>query len=608
MKQTLFILAFTLLYFQTAVAQNLRAMPDSTLAPFYHGVASGDPLIDRVILWTRVTLDIPADSLQLNWKIATDTLFNNIVSSGTAKTGAWRDYTVKVDAGGLQSGTWYYYQFEYQGHKSIVGRTKTLPQGNLDQLRMGVVSCADYQNGYYHAYRDLALRNTVDVVLHLGDFIYEYGAASTLPDRNHEPAYEVVHLDDYRLRYAFYKLDPDLRLLQQQLPMIAVWDDHETANNAWTDGAENHTPATEGPWIDRKNAGKKAYFEWMPIRENMVASNEVYRKFEFGNLATLFMLDTRLEGRQMQVAATDSLLNDTNRTIMSTQQFDWLKNGLLQSQTRWNIIGQQVMMAPLTVFGSILNTDQWDGYPAQRKKLYDVFLHDSLDNVVVLAGDIHTAWANDLPLSDYVAASGANSAAVEFVAPSVTSANVPLPFGPDFVKGLNPHVKFVELVEHGYYILNITPARTQADYVFVSDIKQKPYTSNITASWVTEHGSRHLSPGTVTTGGVYPPLAPFKNETTGINTPADEMIDLSFSPNPFLNRIALQFNMLNAGSVQLTLRNQLGQVVWTENVADLPAGLNCLEFDGSRLASGVYVMQVQGKTGKGAGRILKISK
>ena len=609
MKNTLFLSVLLAFILQSATAQNLRSMPDSTLAPFYHGVASGDPLQTRVILWTRITLDSPLDTLQVNWKIATDTLFNNVINSGVAGTSAARDYTVKVDASNLLPGSWYYYQFEYQGHKSLIGRTKTLPTGALNQLRMGVMSCSDYQNGYYHAYRDLALRNTVDVVLHLGDYIYEYAATSALADRNHEPANEIITVSDYRLRHSLYKLDPDLRLLQQQLPMIAVWDDHETANNAWTDGAQNHTPATEGLWSDRKAAGKQAYVEWMPIRENAVADDEIYRKFQFGDLAELHMLDTRLEGRNEQLAAGDPATNDTNRTLISTTQFNWLTNGLKTSTAQWNILGQQVMMAPLTAFGNVLNPDQWDGYPAQRKRLYDLLIQENIDNAIVLTGDIHTAWANDLPLPNYVPASGANSAAVEFVTTSITSSNGGLTVTPAFVQTLNPHVKFVDLQQHGYFILNITPERTQADYVFVSDITNKTYTSSVSPSWGTQKGSRHLDAGTVSVAGTYPPLAPFANATTGVNQLAnDAIINLSLFPNPFLNQIVLQFAVRNAGPIHITLSNQQGQVVLEEDFANLPAGLHHVHFDGAQLPAGSYVMQVAGKNGAVASRVLKVGR
>lgn len=582
-------------------------MPDSTLAPFYHGVASGDPLPTSVLLWTRVTLDVPLDTLQLHWIIAKDTALTQIVNSGTAGVGPYRDYTVKVDATQLQPNSWYYYQFDYQGHKSIIGRTRTLPQGHVEHLRFAVMSCADYQNGYYHAYRDMAQRNTVDIALHLGDYIYEYAAGSALSDRNHVPANEIITLSDYRLRHSLYKLDPDLRFMQQQLPMIAVWDDHETANNSWTGGAENHQPATEGPWEARKAAGKEAYLEWMPIRENVSAEGQIYRKFDFGDLAELFMLDTRLEGRNTQLAASDPATNDTSRTIISAEQYNWLTGGLKASTAKWNILGQQVMVAPLTAFGNILNPDQWDGYPAQRKRLFDFLVNDSISNAVVLTGDIHTAWANDLPYTNYIASTGANSAAVEFVATSITSANGGLAVPPAFVQTLNPHVKFVDLQQHGYFILDLTPERAQADYVFVSDISKKPYTSSIGASWGTQRGTRHLDAGTATTGGMYPPLAPNSSITSSVHASfGQDIVNLSLFPNPFLEQVVLQFATRKAGSVYLHLNDTNGKIVWQERISDLPAGLHHLQFNGAHLPRGIYTMTIEGEKGASTGRLLKV--
>ncbi|MFN4080106.1 MAG: alkaline phosphatase D family protein [Saprospiraceae bacterium] len=591
-------------FYAGSSAQQHRSMPDSSLAPFYHGVASGDPLTDRVILWTRITLEDPIPELQAQWRIATDTAFANVVNSGVATTSFDRDYTLKVDADGLQPDTWYYYQFEYQGVKSLTGRTRTLPAGSLDRLRLGVVSCADYQNGYYHAYRDLAMRNTVDMVIHLGDYIYEYPAASGLPDRNHEPPYEIITVADYRLRHSLYKLDADLRLLHQQLPMIAVWDDHETANNSWTDGAQNHQP-NEGEWSDRKKAGKQAYIEWMPIRENVVADDEIYRKFNFGNLLSLYMLDTRLEGRNEQVSATNPAINAPDRTIISEAQFAWLTECLQTDSARWIVIGQQVMMAPLLAFGQALNTDQWDGYPAQRQRLYDFFQQNGNDNVVVLTGDIHTAWANDLPLPGYAPATGANSAGVEFVATSISSAKFSVPGGPAIVQSLNPHVKFVELTRYGYYILDLDPQRAQADYVFVNDVKQPTYAVETGPSWATLHGSRRLTPATLAPAPAYPPLAPFAPQGSVAVWEASKAVSLAVAPNPFFDQMVLQFALHHAQPVSVLITDMQGRTIMRKDFAKMAAGIQHVHFDASALASGVYVVSLLGESGAASSRILK---
>ena len=250
-------------------------------APFYHGVASGDPLQDRVIIWTRVTPDTSTTgNIQVDWKIALDTNFTQVINSGTTYTNDSVDYTVKVDVTGLQPGTWYYYEFNALGKNSLIGRTKTTPVGDVDSVRFAIVSGSHFEHGYYNAYEMITERNDIDAVLHLGDYIYEYAAGggyTTDTVRKHEPENEILTLGDYRIRYSQYHLDPQLRGLHQQYPWITVWDDHETANNSWTGGAENHDSLTEGSWAAREAAGTRAYFEWMPIRHSDPNDIHIYR-------------------------------------------------------------------------------------------------------------------------------------------------------------------------------------------------------------------------------------------------------------------------------------------------------------------------------------------
>ncbi len=590
----------------TGVTQDGRFMPDSTLAPFYHGVASGDPLSDRVILWTRLTLEEALPTIAVGWRVATDTLFQNVVRSGQVTTHPDRDYTVKVDVDGLLPNTWYYYQFEYNGARSLIGRTRTLPEGGIDRLRLAVVSCADYQDGYYHAYRDLALRNSVDAVIHLGDYIYEYEANSLLADRNHEPTYEVITLEDYRLRHSLYKLDKDLRLLHQQLPMIAVWDDHETANNAWKGGAQNHQPDTEGDWEARKRAGKRAYIEWMPIRENPVAAEEIYRKFTFGNLLSLYMLDTRLEGRSEQVPANSPEINNPDRTIISGQQFDWLMGHLRQDSARWIALGQQVMMAPLRVFGQIVNTDQWDGYPVQRQQLYDSLLFYQKNNLLVLTGDIHTAWANDLPLSNYHPDTGAGSVGVEFVATSITSDRLSIPGGAALVQSLNPHVKFVDLTRYGYFILDLTLERAQAEYVFIDNVKGPIYNVEVGPAWATVHRSRRLSPSVPSEPPAYPPLAPQGTGSVQTRLPAPDLVHLVAAPNPFSQQVVLQFALRRSGRVSVEIRDAHGRLWLQQEWEHLPIGLHHAHFDTAQWPAGAYVVTLRAHGGQQSARLLRI--
>lgn len=287
--------------YQREVDPEAYARPNPAQAPFYHGVASGDPLPDRVILWTRVT---PSDStavdpVSVDWWIASDTAGLDVVSSGRMTTDAARDFTVKVDAGGLEPDRTYYYGFQAFGRPSPVGRTRTAPDGAADHLRFAVVSCSNYQNGYFNAYARIAEREDLSAVIHLGDYIYEHGEGGLSYDpeigRGHDPDHEIVTLDDYRIRYAFYRLDPDLQRVHQQHPFITVWDDHEFANNAWSMGAGNHESG-EGAWDRRKQSALQAFFEWLPVRTD--APSRIYRRVAYGDLVDFFMLDTRIDGRE----------------------------------------------------------------------------------------------------------------------------------------------------------------------------------------------------------------------------------------------------------------------------------------------------------------------
>jgi len=272
---------------------------DPALAPFYHGVASGDPLANKVIIWTRRTPSDDALSYQLGWQMATDTAFENVVRQGQLEAMASADFTAKVDVGQLNPETSYYfrfYDFTSQTY-SLIGRTRTAPHDDTDHLRFAVVSCQNYQAGYFNAFRKIAERADLDAVLHLGDYIYEYGAgegtygySNDRPDRANVPGTEILSLADYRTRYSLYRLDPDLRAAHQQHPFIAVWDDHESANDSYADGAENHQD-DEGDWEVRKAISKQVYYEWMPIRE--LSYDKLFRSLKYGDLAELIMLDTR---------------------------------------------------------------------------------------------------------------------------------------------------------------------------------------------------------------------------------------------------------------------------------------------------------------------------
>ncbi len=597
---TILFLAVQLLNAQNHLRAD-RSFLDPLYAPFYHGVASGDPLTDKVILWTRVTTTNP--TVSVDWKIASDTAFTNVVNSGTVSTDTSKDYTVKVDATGLQPNKWYYYYFTALGKKSPIGRTRTTAVGNVDSLRFAIVSCSNLQAGYFNAYKDISLRNDIDAVVHLGDYIYEYekGGYGTFDStqRAHEPANEILTLSDYRIRHSQYKLDPDLRSLHQQYPFITIWDDHETANDSWTGGAQNHTPGTEGAWADRKSAGETAYFEWIPIRENN-AGDTIHRLIKWGDLADFIMLDTRLEGRMKQVTATDTTLNDTTRTLMGATQLAWFKDKLSNSTAQWKVIGNQVMISPLINGGNPLNLDQWDGYPAERKKVYNHISKNNIKDIVFLTGDIHTSWGNDLPPKDstYNKTTGAGSIAVEFVCTSITSPGLP-GIGNTLiglVQSQNPYMKYVDLEKHGYLLLDINKQRTQGDWVYMSTLTDKNFTTNIGGSWYTDHNQTFLKQAS-SAAAPRPNAAPFapqfQGNPNGIAEASKEtMVVVSCFPNPTAGELKIQYYLFAPQKVTVGIYDMAGKLVMSQPETQSSAGLFETEMNIQNLATGNYLITI----------------
>ncbi|THU02809.1 alkaline phosphatase [Lampropedia puyangensis] len=341
---------------------------------FRYGVASGDPLSDRVVLWTHAKygdFDAISDDVELTWEIATDAGFTTIVSQGKTTAAASQSHTTKVDATGLRPGTSYFFRFRHGSNLSPVGQTRTLPAAGVQNVKLAVLSCSNYPAGYFHVYAE-ARRSGAEYALHLGDYLYEYEAGGYASqdaqalNRMVEPPHEIISLDDYRRRYAQYRTDPDLKQLHASMPMIAIWDDHEIANDAWTDGAENHNKATEGSYAQRVAAALKAYHEWMPIRlDASGVQSKIWRSFDFGNLLSLHMLETRLTARNEPVSISDlanpataaqaqaELVSPTRQMIGQEQQA-WLAQQLQNSNATWQVLGQQVLMARMEFPASIL--------------------------------------------------------------------------------------------------------------------------------------------------------------------------------------------------------------------------------------------------------------
>ncbi|MDP2634147.1 MULTISPECIES: alkaline phosphatase D family protein [unclassified Pseudoalteromonas] len=334
---------------------------------FDHGVASGDPLSDSLILWTRVTpLDTAASSIKVQWQAATDPNFNNISHDGEALVTTASDFTLKVDLQGLDANTTYYYRFISNGKASPVGSGKTLPTGSIDQVKLAVISCANYPAGFFHVYGEIAKQTDLDAVLHLGDYIYEYGNGGyasqdaallgrLLPQDNSE---EILNLTDYRKRYAHYRTDRNLQAAHSHCAFITVWDDHEVTNDTWREGAQNHNDG-EGEFSERKLHALQAYFEWMPIR-NVADKERIYRRFEFGDLVSLYMLDTRVLARDEQLNYGDfdltsaqgqsdfvSAISSPSRALLGNEQLTWLTDGMTTSSAQWQVLGQQVLMTKM---------------------------------------------------------------------------------------------------------------------------------------------------------------------------------------------------------------------------------------------------------------------
>ncbi|MCX8099076.1 MAG: alkaline phosphatase D family protein [Casimicrobiaceae bacterium] len=344
---------------------------DGPIPEFKFGVASGDPLADRVVIWTHARFPDRLDDVPLEWEVATDSSFTSLAASGQAVARAEHGHTVKVDVGGLRPGTSYFYRFRYAGVLSPTGQTRTLPTGQVERIRLAVFSCSNYPAGFFHAYAE-AVRSGAEFALHLGDYIYEYGASGYASadaqqlGRVVDPPHECLTLSDYRRRYALYRSDPDLQALHAAMPMIAVWDDHEVANDAWREGAENHTEGSEGRYVERRQAALRAWLEWMPVRApNPNDLREGYRAFDFGNLFSLYMLETRHLARDLQVRFSDllnpataasarSTLTSPSRRLLGETQLNWLRDRMSASRGAWQVLGQQTLMARMWFPVSVL--------------------------------------------------------------------------------------------------------------------------------------------------------------------------------------------------------------------------------------------------------------
>ena len=482
---------------------------------FNHGVASGDPLSDRVILWTRVTPQ-QAGPVRVILEVSKNKSFSSIVFSQKLQTSSLSDYTIKYDFLAKKycdSDKGFFYRFRAGNAISEIGKSKTFSENTIS-AKIGIFSCSNFPAGYFNAYQAAAEKDGLDLWLHLGDYLYEYPMGGYATDkakklgRVPEPLHEMISLSDYRLRHAQYKQDQGSKALHKHAPLIAVWDDHEFSNDAWKRGAENHSEdGSEGDFYARRSAAIKAYYEWMPIREQQ-NKRRIFREFKIGKLIHLIMLDTRQFGRDKQIQPKNYLtksgfnqakfyndLNSDNRELLGAEQLDWIESKIINSDAVWTIFGQQVLMAKLKFpdiskmlkskeipgflkpylkflgLGIPSNLDAWDGYPAERNRLYKI-MSNAKKRFISLAGDTHNSWVSELKDKS------GNKVGIELGAPSVTSPgitdilNLDEKEFVDSIVRINNELQWMNPSNRGYLSLNCRKDKIIASFNFIKELEQ----------------------------------------------------------------------------------------------------------------------------------------
>lgn len=497
------------------------------LKRFPHGVASGDPTHTSSVIWTRVSPQSAA--VLVDWELATDPRFSDVIRQGQMKATAERDYSVKVDITGLQPGQVYYYRFKADGLYSEPGRTRTLPEGQLDSLTIALASCSNYAFGYFNAYEVMSADKDIEFVLHLGDYLYEYGVdgwggkESQQLGREHQPSHEIVSLADYRERHAQYKSDPASRLMHAAHPLICIWDDHESANNPFLHGAQNHQH-DEGEWFKRRNASVQAYFEWMPVRDPKEGErqDELWRAFEFGDLATMITLETRHTGREEQVdyeeylphiktpeqrqQFMDEVMGNPQRDMLSPKMKAFYQQHLAESVNKkqpWRLLGNQIPLARIhlpkvndiaakqddkTMGGYVTvgdldlpwYSDTWDGYGGAREHFYQMTRDQGASDLLVLTGDSHSFWANEL-----FDANG-QCMGLELGTSGISSPGDFMSYGQAIAAEMdkrmaahNREVRWTEGQHNGFIKLTLTPDQAVADYVVVNTVTSTEYQASL---------------------------------------------------------------------------------------------------------------------------------
>ena len=482
---------------------------------FYHGVASGDPLDDRVILWTRVTPQ-QAGPLEAILEISENKNFSSVIFSKKLQTSSLSDYTIKYDFLAKQycdSDKGFFYRFRAGNEISEIGKSRTFSENTI-AAKIGIFSCSNFPAGYFNAYQAAAKKNDLDLWLHLGDYLYEYPMGGYATDKAEKlgrvpmPLHEMITLSDYRQRHSQYKQDQGSKALHKHAPLIAVWDDHEFSNDAWKRGAENHSEdGSEGDFYARRSAAIKAYNEWMPIREQQ-NKRRIFREFKIGNLIHLIMLDTRQYARDKQIQPKEYLtnsgfnqakfyndLNSDNRELLGKEQLSWIENSILNTNARWTVFGQQVLMAKLKFpdisqmlkskevpsflkpylkflgLGIPSNLDAWDGYPAERNRLYKL-MGSAKKRFISLAGDTHNSWVSELEDQS------GSKVGIELGAPSVTSPgitdilNLDEKKFVDSIVNINKELQWMDPSNRGYLSLDCMEDKIIASFNYIKKLEE----------------------------------------------------------------------------------------------------------------------------------------
>jgi len=514
---------------------------------FEHGVASGDPFSTSVVLWTRITTESGEDNgdIEVSWELFSDKSLETLATSGVFTTNRSRDYCVKIIAGDLTPGQEYFYRFRSGETTSPIGRTRTLPEGRVDALRFAIVSCANWQHGYFNTYDAIAKQsetNPFDAMIHLGDYYYEYGALDTprVADRIHEPSHEIIELTDYRQRHAQYRSDAALQSATAAMPLIAVWDDHETSNDSWQTGAQNHQPETEGHWETRRQAALRAYYEWMPVREPRAGHvrSDIYRNFRFGHLANLTCVETRLTARAEPIIIEsyideitsaggadkfrDEVLYAPGREMFGADQQDFIIDALSQSKqdgVTWRLLANQVIMGrlltpdftpyiseeatkrieidwpevrdflTLSKYNLPVYPDSWDGYPVARENFYAALETAGVNDMLVLTGDAHEFWLNDLT------SEAGTKVGMEVVTSSVSSQTLTAYLGDGtaehnlLLTKENPDAKYYNALKSGFVDLTLTSKQAVVRMMSVDTVLSRDYIVSETARFkITKSG------------------------------------------------------------------------------------------------------------------------